>query len=125
MQFRGDRSASNACEKSRYNAHSPTPSERVFTCLPHKTAFVAVPGKQRLRRHEKTALLSGLFCDNYLPFVARRGGRHDVRTFPDETAHIVSSIYHFFRSECMSPHFKLDVWKGLIHEDSMAEAEKN
>jgi site-specific DNA recombinase len=54
-----------------------------------------------------------------------RGGRDEVRTFADETARIVSSIYHFFRSECTSPNFKPKDWQGLCHEDSMTEVKKN
>lgn len=50
--------------------------------------------------------------------------RDEDRTFPLKSGEIVKSIYHFFRSECSSPKFKLSEWADLGHEESMTEQEK-
>ena len=48
-----------------------------------------------------------------------RGQLDDVRTLCPEDENVVRTIYHFFRSVCTSPSFKLSDWSGLYHSGSI------
>jgi site-specific DNA recombinase len=88
---------------------SPTPSGSEFDLIEPRN-ILATKGSNQA--HEPSRLLL-------------RGERDDVRTFGEESARIVSSIYHFFRSECMSPNFTPGDWKGLGCKNGRTQAEKD